>query len=195
MPAAAAHKPPTRRISFEDEDGLTAPRASATSSIITPDSELSNPFADAPSNVDDVTAPSKVPPLLVLAREKLRRYNPDLVLVNSGSVARDHLANERTVLAYVRTSLALASMGVALVQFLSVKQHSALVQQFAHPLGATGMLLGLFTLVIGVSRYFVVQNALTQGHFPVARSSLFGVGLALALLVCITFGVLVAVRD
>ncbi|EPQ54318.1 hypothetical protein GLOTRDRAFT_44298 [Gloeophyllum trabeum ATCC 11539] len=194
MPAAAAHKPPPRRISFEDEDGLTAP--SAASSIITPDSELSNPFADAPSNVDDVTAPSKVPPLLVLAREKLRRYNPDLVLVNSGSVARDHLANERTVLAYVRTSLALASMGVALVQFLSVKQHSALVQQFAHPLGATGMLLGLFTLVIGTSaRYFVVQNALTQGHFPVARSSLFGVGLALALLVCITFGVLVAVRD
>jgi len=34
------------------------------------------------------------------------------VLENSGSVARDHLASERTFLAYVRTSLALASAGV-----------------------------------------------------------------------------------
>jgi hypothetical protein len=37
---------------------------------------------------------------------------PVLTLVNSGSVARDHLACERTFLAYVRTSLSIASMGV-----------------------------------------------------------------------------------
>ena len=35
-----------------------------------------------------------------------------VVLENSGSVARDHLASERTFLAYVRTSLALSSAGV-----------------------------------------------------------------------------------
>jgi Domain of unknown function (DUF202) len=35
-----------------------------------------------------------------------------LTLQNSGSVARDHLASERTFLAYMRTSLALASAGV-----------------------------------------------------------------------------------
>ena len=39
-------------------------------------------------------------------------YGPCLLLENSGSVARDHLASERTYLAYVRTSLALASAGV-----------------------------------------------------------------------------------
>jgi hypothetical protein len=33
-------------------------------------------------------------------------------LVNSGSVARDHLASERTFLAYVRTSLGICSMGI-----------------------------------------------------------------------------------
>ncbi|TFK50030.1 hypothetical protein OE88DRAFT_1600063, partial [Heliocybe sulcata] len=116
-----------------------------------------------------------------------------LVLVNSGSVARDHLANERTVLAYVRTSLALASMGVALVQFLSVTEHNILVRRFARPLGAIGILLGLFTLVIGVARYFMAQKALTQGVFPVARASLFIVGLTLALLVSVIFSILVAV--
>lgn len=40
------------------------------------------------------------------------RLKPALVLQNSGSVARDHLASERTFLAYVRTSLAIASTGV-----------------------------------------------------------------------------------
>lgn len=35
-----------------------------------------------------------------------------LTLQNSGAVARDHLALERTFLAYTRTSLALASAGV-----------------------------------------------------------------------------------
>ena len=36
----------------------------------------------------------------------------ELRLENSGSVARDHLASERTFLAYVRTSLTIASSGV-----------------------------------------------------------------------------------
>lgn len=43
---------------------------------------------------------------------RLERFNPSLTLENSGSVARDHLASERTFLAYVRTSLTIASTGV-----------------------------------------------------------------------------------
>jgi hypothetical protein len=42
----------------------------------------------------------------------LVKLNVQLVLQNSGSVARDHLALERTFLAYVRTSLTIATMGV-----------------------------------------------------------------------------------
>lgn len=40
------------------------------------------------------------------------RWNPTLTLENKGSVARDHLASERTYLAYVRTSLTISSTGV-----------------------------------------------------------------------------------
>jgi hypothetical protein len=47
----------------------------------------------------------KTPPLL-------QKLQPTLYLENSGSVARDHLASERTFLAYVRTSLLLATTGV-----------------------------------------------------------------------------------
>ena len=43
-----------------------------------------------------------------------------LLLLNNGSVARDHLASERTFLAYVRTSLGLASAGVGVLFFLAV---------------------------------------------------------------------------
>ena len=42
----------------------------------------------------------------------LERLQLALYLENSGSVARDHLALERTFLAYMRTSLLLASAGV-----------------------------------------------------------------------------------
>jgi hypothetical protein len=41
-----------------------------------------------------------------------KQLSPTLVLENQGSVARDHLASERTFLAYVRTSIAIASTGV-----------------------------------------------------------------------------------
>jgi uncharacterized membrane protein YidH (DUF202 family) len=39
-------------------------------------------------------------------------FSISLTLRNTGSVARDHLASERTFLAYVRTSLSFASAGV-----------------------------------------------------------------------------------
>ncbi|KAK2459654.1 hypothetical protein APHAL10511_008299 [Amanita phalloides] len=41
-----------------------------------------------------------------------------LTLKNSGSVARDHLASERTFLAYVRTSLAIVTAGVGVYTLL-----------------------------------------------------------------------------
>ncbi|CAO1628267.1 unnamed protein product [Parajaminaea phylloscopi] len=40
------------------------------------------------------------------------------VLDNTGSTARDHLALERTYLAFVRTSLSLLTFGIAVAQFL-----------------------------------------------------------------------------
>lgn len=45
-------------------------------------------------------------------KELMAMWKLSLVLENKGNVARDHLASERTYLAYVRTSLATASAGV-----------------------------------------------------------------------------------
>jgi hypothetical protein len=55
--------------------------------------------------------PSQSRPRLQSWKRRLKT-SPSLTLENTGSVARDHLASERTFLAYVRTSLAIASTGV-----------------------------------------------------------------------------------
>lgn len=91
-------------------------------------------------------------------------FYPALVLQNSGSVARDHLASERTFLAYVRTSIGLAGAGVALVQLFTISDLTSKstgvplpavnrrVQMFAAPLGLSSIGMALIVLLIGKFR-------------------------------------------
>ncbi|PPQ81264.1 hypothetical protein CVT25_015048 [Psilocybe cyanescens] len=135
------------------------------------------------------------------SRSKSRFTLPEgisLRLENSGSVARDHLASERTFLAYMRTSLAIASSGVALVQLFSVASASAtqgsthLLRVYIRPLGASTVLVGLLVLFIGVTRYFTVQSALTKGYFPAARIATGFIAVVLTALVTLTFALMLA---
>lgn len=99
-------------------------------------------------------------------------FSVSLTLKNTGSVARDHLASERTFLAYVRTSLAFASAGVgtssrsfslcsiyefrtALVQLFRVSINTNSDESpsgqiaYARPLGATLIAFGMAVLAVG----------------------------------------------
>ncbi|KAF7356838.1 7 transmembrane receptor (Rhodopsin family) domain protein [Mycena venus] len=145
-------------------------------------------------------SPSELPPLV-------RRLKPSLVLENSGSVARDHLASERTFLAYVRTSLVIASTGVALVQLFTISSNTTTdnklsfipttrsIQAWARPLGATMVCFGLVVLALGTIRYFRIQSALTQGMFPVARLTAASVTFVLATIVILVFAIMLSARS
>src|SRR4051812_4923995 len=75
-------------------------------------------------------------------------------------IARDHLASERTWLAYIRSSLAISSSGVALVQLFTIAANRSnsggnsgsfenTIQRFARPLGAATVLIGLGVCLLG----------------------------------------------
>jgi hypothetical protein len=76
-----------------------------------------NSFVSEP---DDPPGRSSPPP--TTTSSPWHRSTPafSLTLENSGSVARDHLASERTFLAYTRTSLALTSAGVGMFQVICI---------------------------------------------------------------------------
>jgi len=162
------------------------------------------PETSLPDLMNPPSQPQPSPTLRSL-RQGVQKISPSLTLENSGSVARDHLASERTFLAYVRTSLAIASTGVALVQLFTISASTTeslgstaitnqRIQVFARPLGATIVILGLFVLLLGLARYFMIQTSLTKGKFPVARVSIAFIAVMLSILVAIVFAILVQVR-
>ncbi|MCJ1403235.1 hypothetical protein MMC11_006458 [Xylographa trunciseda] len=107
-------------------------------------------------------------------------------LDNKGSVARDHLALERTFLAWLRTSLAFASIGIAITQLFrlntTISQGEGLtpvpvppgtvrLRQVGKPLGATFLGIAILVLVVGGRRYFESQYWIIRGKFPASRGS------------------------
>ncbi|KAF2761511.1 hypothetical protein EJ05DRAFT_496424 [Pseudovirgaria hyperparasitica] len=77
-----------------------------------------------------------------------------LLFDNNASDARDHCANERTFLSWLRLAVYLAIVSVAiLVSFHLKQQPSKLEKRIALPLGIVFWLLALACLVSGVANY------------------------------------------
>ncbi|EAU90834.2 hypothetical protein CC1G_13425 [Coprinopsis cinerea okayama7 len=132
---------------------------------------------------DGATSPKSIHNHLVDPIEEPRSISgPQLVLLNNGSVARDHLASERTFMAYVRTSLALSSAGVAMMQLLHIGIGPS--HETARTLAALAIATGLLVLIIGTFRFFLVQRTLVMtGRFPVATLGIATIGASIVGLV------------
>ena len=80
-------------------------------------------------------------------------YAP-LLFSNTSSDARDHCANERTFLSWLRLSVYLAIVAVAIfVNFHLKNQPTPLEERLSHPLGIIFWLLSLACLATGLAIY------------------------------------------
>lgn len=104
---------------------------------------------------------------------------------------------ERTFLAWLRTSLAFASIGIAVTQLFrlntslsggggnnaSPDRTKDALRRLGRPLGATFLGISILILLLGFKRYFHGQEWILKGKFPASRGTIVLVSLvALAIM-------------
>eukprot|EP00933_Yihiella_yeosuensis_P025648 TRINITY_DN19898_c0_g1_i1.p1 TRINITY_DN19898_c0_g1~~TRINITY_DN19898_c0_g1_i1.p1 ORF type:complete len:170 (-),score=21.03 TRINITY_DN19898_c0_g1_i1:165-632(-) len=90
------------------------------------------------------------------------------IVENTGSTARDQLANERTFLAWLRTAVSMVGFGIALVKMAFGDQGAAGVL-----FGVIFMLVGTGMLLFSTLRYYSAMHLLQRGLFPLDTGGIF----------------------
>lgn len=89
---------------------------------------------------------------------------------------------ERTFLAWLRTSLAFASIGIAITQLFRLNtslsdgndtaRQAETLRHLGKPLGATFLGISILTLFLGYKRYLLGQHWVIKGKFPASRGTI-----------------------
>ena len=115
-------------------------------------------------------------------------------MVENSNRARDHLANERTFLAWVRTSVAIVVFGFAIGRFAIAMRQLAAFQGHASKttglsvwMGMSSILAGIAMVVAGLMRYRKTRSQLEAGRFEPA-----GFVLDLVTILTVLFGLALA---
>jgi len=115
-------------------------------------------------------------------------------VVENSNRARDHLANERTFLAWVRTSIAIVVFGFAIGRFaIAMRQltefqgHGSKTTGFSVWMGMSAILAGVALMVAGLARYRKTRAQLDEGKFEPA-----GFVVDLVAIVTVLFGMALA---
>ncbi|CAI6089944.1 unnamed protein product [Clonostachys chloroleuca] len=86
-----------------------------------------------------------------------------LLFENESSDARDHCANERTFLSYLKLSVYMAIASIIITISFHIKRApTELELKMAKPIGAVFWLLSVMTLLLGVGNYMRTVNQYSQ---------------------------------
>ena len=100
----------------------------------------------------------------VLYRSDLPPRVP-LLLANTASTTRDHLANERTFLSWLRLSIYMAIVSIAIIISFHLKnQPSAIEKKVALPFGLIFWVLSLACLSSGAANYVRTSRGYAEGR-------------------------------
>ncbi|MBD1847975.1 DUF202 domain-containing protein [Cyanobacteria bacterium FACHB-63] len=99
-----------------------------------------------------------MPAPIIDTQDTLRKINPDRI--------RDHLANERTYLAWMRSAIALMGFGVLIVRLRILR--SPIAPQLpgaGWKLGLAFSIVGLLTVLLSTQHYFATRNDIEQDTY------------------------------
>ena len=87
---------------------------------------------------------------------------------------RDHLANERTYLAWMRTAIALMGFGVVIVRLRYIVPPSVRGKTHGWELGLVFTLVGLLSVILCTFHYFGIRRAIDASSYePAGRWVIF----------------------
>jgi putative membrane protein len=116
------------------------------------------------------------------------------MIVNNPNRARDHLANERTFLAWLRTGIATIVFGfaigrfsIALREFMKLQGYTGATPGFTTWLGIISAVGGVLLILVGLARYKKTKVQIDADTFEPAGSVIDLVSFSLAI-----FGLLLA---
>jgi putative membrane protein len=120
---------------------------------------------------------------------------------HSHSVSDDHLANERTFLAWVRTGVAIVVFGfaigrfaVAIQEFLRIQGRASHTEELSAWFGTIAIIGGVVLTLAGLLRYRHTRRELESGTFKPAGFLIDLVGILTALFGLILAGYLIYIQ-